>query len=260
MLSSHPAVRGFPETFYFLHSRPAPRNHWSRHYHTWRQAQFALADAKSRLGLPGRLSLFERLASPAQLDRRFLALLDQQTFSEGKSMWSEKTPGHINCIERISRLDPAARFIHVLRDGRDVVASLEDVRRQRESAGMSGGAWSLSESIYQWNHCLAVSLGYSAAHNHFLAGYQSLVDSPGQVLSGICKFLGLPWDNAMLDYQRQSTEVLGRDVGNSWRRDVLSPLRDTHLVKYQNMFGTEEQAQIEGQLSCGGRLCSSVIN
>lgn len=38
----------------------------------------------------------------------------------------EKTPRHINYLDLIFRLDPAARVVLVVRDGRDVAASLKD--------------------------------------------------------------------------------------------------------------------------------------
>jgi hypothetical protein len=42
---------------------------------------------------------------------------------QGKSRWAEKTPNHVFYIGRIASAFPDARFVHVVRDGRDVALS-----------------------------------------------------------------------------------------------------------------------------------------
>jgi hypothetical protein len=44
-------------------------------------------------------------------------------FCGPESRWSEKTPGNVRVLDRIFEYFPRARFIHVIRDGRDVVCS-----------------------------------------------------------------------------------------------------------------------------------------
>ena len=40
--------------------------------------------------------------------------------SQGKSRWGDKTPDYLRSIRRIGRTLPEARFVHLVRDGRDV--------------------------------------------------------------------------------------------------------------------------------------------
>ena len=47
---------------------------------------------------------------------------------QGKKRWAEKTPNNIYCISEILDLFPEAKFVHVIRDGRDVVLSLHQNR------------------------------------------------------------------------------------------------------------------------------------
>ena len=42
-----------------------------------------------------------------------------------KTRWGDKTPGYAMKMRRIERILPEARFIHMIRDGRDVALSLE---------------------------------------------------------------------------------------------------------------------------------------
>ncbi len=43
---------------------------------------------------------------------------------QGKARWGDKTPGYIRKTQPIQRVLPEARFIHMIRDGRDVALSL----------------------------------------------------------------------------------------------------------------------------------------
>src|SRR5687768_12700749 len=39
---------------------------------------------------------------------------------KGKPRWGDKSPGHIRCARKIAEAIPEVRFIHIVRDGRDV--------------------------------------------------------------------------------------------------------------------------------------------
>lgn len=53
--------------------------------------------------------------------RRFM---DEMARSEGKRRWVEKTPAHTWRIDRLRTRFPTSKFIHIVRDGRDVALSL----------------------------------------------------------------------------------------------------------------------------------------
>src|SRR6516162_426651 len=45
----------------------------------------------------------------------------------GKRRWAEKTPAHIHWIDLIHEVFPGAQFIHMIRNGYDVVKSLQNM-------------------------------------------------------------------------------------------------------------------------------------
>ena len=57
--------------------------------------------------------------------------MESMAKQQGKHRWAEKTPSHVKHMETLSRAFPLARFIHIIRDGRDVAIS-------RRQLGWSG--------------------------------------------------------------------------------------------------------------------------
>lgn len=254
MLSSHPDVLGFPETFFFVHA--------SRTSGVWRVLPDALRHTRhAREALLEALERLDALNFTAFVPsfgitynsyaRGFIRLLDELASEREKRIWIEKTPGHIRHIDSINRLLPTAMFVHMLRDGRDVVASLEHLRRHSLSSGIKLG-WPLEKSIRRWNEAIRISQRHARDPRHVVIRYDELVRDSRDVLRTLCGRLGLPFEVSMLDYSQAAGQVLGRDARNAWRTDVLGPLRNTHLIKYRELFTRSEQKSIEDALTCGG--------
>src|SRR5580698_523448 len=47
---------------------------------------------------------------------------------EHKQRWGDKTPGYIEIVPQLAGLFPGAKFIHFVRDGRDVAKSFQSLR------------------------------------------------------------------------------------------------------------------------------------
>ena len=62
---------------------------------------------------------------------------------EGKTRYGDKTPGYVKEMRRIQRVLPEARFVHIIRDGRDV--SLSHLR-------MNWGPETYAESARLWRN------------------------------------------------------------------------------------------------------------
>ena len=58
----------------------------------------------------------------------------------------------------------------------------------------------------------------------------------------------------MAQYYTHASTVLGGDIDDSWRRDVLRPLQSTHLKKYSVLFTESEQQLLEQKLTRQGRV------
>jgi len=61
---------------------------------------------------------------PCEEQEKLFKKFERETLAAGKKRWVEKTPKHVRCIDKLFELNPDARILVMLRDGRDVACSI----------------------------------------------------------------------------------------------------------------------------------------
>ena len=138
--------------------------------------------------------------------------------TRGKSRYADKTPIHIYHLPLLADLFPEGRFVHVIRDGRDVAASFLDQADMRPNG--------VAEAALLWRE--RVSIGRTAGaelgpDRYLELRYEELVSSPGPVLERLCAMIGLSYDPSMLSYPERAAELVARDGGPERHRGVFMP-------------------------------------
>jgi hypothetical protein len=130
--------------------------------------------------------------------RRYLLDLLQPMVGELQpgELFVEKTPSHVMFIAEIRKLLPDARFVHVLRDGRDVVASILAASR---SWGSQWAPKSARAAAQMW--ATHVDAGLAAAATlppevFIQVRYEELLADTDDWLRTLIDLLGLEWDQA----------------------------------------------------------------
>ena len=85
----------------------------------------------------GRLRALPKI-KPGPAVRTFYAAYTEE---QGKPRWGEKTPTYVQKMKLIQRAIPEARFVHVIRDGRDVALSVLDRTVRELTAGDVARRW-----------------------------------------------------------------------------------------------------------------------
>ena len=101
------------------------------------------------------------------------ALLDRRTAAAHDcSTWVEKTPNHLMYIDDIASYVPEARFVHVLRNGEDVVASIVDADLSQPTRAFRGGVkrWARRWNYATWAVQMSC-LGDTRHHGLCLGGH-----------------------------------------------------------------------------------------
>jgi Sulfotransferase family len=119
---------------------------------------------------------------------------------EGKPRWGEKTPRYVGKMRQIQAALPEARFVHVVRDGRDVALSVLD-RTVRDLSASDVGK--------RWKRKIQKARDAAPKLDHYVeVRYEDLILATEPTLRRICEFIELGWDDAVLDYHERSPERL----------------------------------------------------
>jgi Sulfotransferase family len=120
----------------------------------------------------------------------------------GKPRWGDKTPGYVMAMVPIHRALPEARFVHVIRDGRDVAVSL---------AGVGWGPGDAAGAAKLWSRRIRIARKQAAdlpPGTYTEVRYEDLVTDPHAVLEELCRFLELPFSEEMLSYSEGGSRML----------------------------------------------------
>jgi LPS sulfotransferase NodH len=123
----------------------------------------------------------------------------------------DKAPAYSNYVEHINRLIPQAKFLHIIRDGRDVAASLV------AAAQGWGRLWAPKEIEFAasaWkSHVLGAQKARQYGERYSEVRYEELLTNGVQVLQRVFEFIGVPIDaeNVAAIYKRHQFENMKQD-------------------------------------------------
>jgi len=146
--------------------------------------------------------LLERLRAidPLEAGPAIRAFFELYAEKQGKPRWGDKTPGYATKMRRIQRALPEARFIHLIRDGRDVVLSRARKSRRQKPVGLAAR---------RWKRRVIATRNRSATVNHYIeVRHEDLVTDTDSTLRAVCDFVELRFDPAMLAYHEHAGERL----------------------------------------------------
>jgi Sulfotransferase family len=150
--------------------------------------------------------------------------------SQGKPRWGDKTPEYALLMADIEGLLPEARFIHVIRDGRD--AALSRIRWRLQRTGEPANVARLARRWKRWIR-RARRQGSQVAH-YTEVRYEDLILDTEATLRSLCEFLALDWDAAILDYHSKASqrleEIAHELPANADRRSLAA---DQRLAKHE---------------------------
>ncbi|MHC5026786.1 MAG: sulfotransferase family protein [Planctomycetota bacterium] len=142
--------------------------------------------------------------------------------------WGDKTPAHVFEVEWLASAWPHARFLHIIRDGRAVAASV--CKARWVSTMREGGE-------YWRRRVLAARMAGAdlGPARYREVRYESLVEDPERELRDLCAWADLTYCDALLDYHETSRDRLpaeheslfplidkpvDRSRATAWQRDL----------------------------------------
>lgn len=116
--------------------------------------------------------------------------------TKGKQRWADKAPRYAMPVDLIAAMFPTCQIVHIIRDGRDVIASHRD----------GWGYVSALKAVAKWPyyvHATQTAGRALPAGRYYEMRYEDLLRNTESEVRSLLDFLGEPWEDAVLHYERQ---------------------------------------------------------
>lgn len=195
MLTSHPQVAGVFESGLFSANLGLSPLFAAEH---WYPDEQRLESDRRFFGASFRLNqLIERgefLSDVRDLSGRWL----ERALGPGDRYLVEKTPQHLEVMTTIAELFPGAAFIHVIRDGRDMVVSRQAAARSWP--GLHSRSVDVRQTAAYWAG--GVTKARETAEREGLryieVRYEEMREAPTDGLSRLFDFVAIPADDELI--------------------------------------------------------------
>lgn len=144
------------------------------------------------------LSKINEIFGESQCRASFIDLFFEEYLKRNTGdRWAEKTPKNVHMLGYISKHFPRFKFIHLVRDGRDVVCSLREKRVNL----------SLKQCVGRWLKDVQSGLKYRDEPWYLEVKYENLVSDTRTVMEQILDFIGEPWDETVLEHYKDDKTI-----------------------------------------------------
>jgi hypothetical protein len=164
----------------------------------------------------------------------------QLAAAEAKSRWCEKSPNNTEHMLAIAELFPSAKFVHIIRDGRDCAASTH--RRQRRTPALT---------IYRWRQVVAdaIANGQLLGTRYMQLRYEDLTAEPELWMRKIC-------DHVELDFHPQVlSSSMPQSAKSKKRKYATGGQIEPNSEKWRTYFSKRQVRKLE---SISGELLASL--
>jgi len=249
MLHAHRRIAIPPETRFVLEAYRRRREFGDLAAEANRQrlARWIVDRPESRfadLGLDAERVAADIVAGPPTLGSAMKAVFRAYAHRFGKPRWGDKRPAYIANLPVLLRMFPDAQVVHIIRDGRDCVASLKEMRWHRSGLHSAISAWAQAVDHGRW---AARAL---PADSYYEVRYERLVTHVEDELRKLCGFLGEEYDPAMADPAAVAPVAVPK--AKTWHARTREPVGSDRVGRWRHSLDPDEVRLCEAVL--GGRL------
>jgi hypothetical protein len=201
----------------------------------------------SQLGIQS--AAFQELYNPGATFGEFVgSIFDLYGKKNQKKFVGNKTPDYVQNISELNEQWPSARFIHLIRDGRDVCLSILNWKKADRTTGryIPFREDPISTTALYWKR--KVLLGRQAGcslkkdlYREFR--YESLIFHPEIECKELCSFLRIPYEQRILQFYENRPDTEKARNTKSWMpvmkglRDWRTQMPDSDLERFEAAAG-----------------------
>ncbi len=165
-----------------------------------------------------------------------------------QARWGDKNNYYLKHITRLSKIFVEARFVHIVRDGRDVACSYRDVMALgSKSPYRPTLPMQIGDIARQWSEDLREIRAQLSLLNDcvfFELRYEDLVSNPSVELERLCEWLGTRYTPEMLSFhQANQSNELEPKLTLDWKMRTLEPVSTSTIGRYRVLLSESEIAE-----------------
>lgn len=245
MLNSHPMMIVPPECG-FVHW-------WFNKYKDWSEVDVntkqrieeyvedVLSSKKIEEWSLNKQLLIDEISSIKPLTYQELSMIVYKSYSSKRnSLVGDKNNYFIHHLEELKQIFPSTKYIHLVRDGRDVACSYKGINQLKtNSSYIPKVSNEITQIAEEWKTNLNNITRFLASEHHIVIKYEDLLTHPVDVLSQVCEFLKIPFDSKMLDYYKEEHHDEPKSTID-WKRKTLEKIDGSNFNKYHKILTRDE--------------------
>jgi protein-tyrosine sulfotransferase len=155
-----------------------------------------------------------------------------------KPNWADKRPANMMRVNYIFKYFPKAKFVHMIRDGRDAICSLRTHPHMKIVDGKlvkNETLKPLGQCVRKWVTRVQAGIKHRGDPRYCEIRYEDLVLRPEPTLKSLLQFIGYKWEDRLLSFHEikdasrdptrfaqnpEATQPLSQSSLARWRRDL----------------------------------------
>lgn len=175
-------------------------------------------------------------------DQSFLSVMDAvydwKRADAGSEDWICKSLANVHYLEELeTHFGERCLYIYLYRDGRDVALSFQKAVVGEKHIYAIAKQWDMEQQK-------ALAFWEQKLDKVFPLAYESLISQTRETLGALCGFLGVPWDEAMLESHRSAEAARTASAGTLWN-NVTNPVMRDNYEKFRREMRVEDMRLFE---------------
>ena len=159
-------------------------------------------------------------------------------YTNNKLLIGDKNNYYINHLDELNLICPNVKYIHLVRDGRDVACSYKNINKLNPNLKYLPKVSSDIVAIAsEWNNNITKIENFIKNHDSITIRYEDLISQPIDTLKKVCDFLDVIYEEDMLNYYQNNDEPLST---LHWKGKTKETIDEKNKKKYLSLLSFEE--------------------
>lgn len=154
---------------------------------------------------------------------------------EGKQYWGAKI---VSTYDPIGKLYPNAKFLFMLRDGRDIAASRKMTGDFNQTVEQVAKSWCNQVEKFK-------DFASKFESQAKIVRYENLVTEPEKTLRDLVDFLELSWSERLINYHKLNLTIHNNPVGHLSRKQIKTPINTSSIGRWKYDLNNSEIESFE---------------